>query len=387
MSDKTVKLSKKEFEKLVAGVAHEAINEKVAELGLTDIDRKFGMYDAGLVGKSQDELDAMDKHERIALFLRSVFTNDRQTLVAMKALAEGAGATGGFQVPEEFAAEINRIAEDFGLVRRLSRRLPMRSDTLNVPRLASSVSVTYPGENVAGTESEPVWDNVALVAKTAVGLTVASNEFLADANIEIIRFLTELFGEALASSEDAQGLAGTGAPFTGVLNDAGVNVVTGSGASVAAMTLDDYRDMISVIKPMALRRSAYFVEKSVWGDIQKKKDVDGAYHIAAATPVLRQGATEGSVGGAIVGELWGYPVYATEVLPDATTGTGVKYAIFGSLDHFWFGDRQQMTLEVGREATVGANNTFEQNQSAVRVTERIALAAGLPEAFAVLETA
>lgn len=388
---KSIKLSKEKFEKLLTDVTKTALESKIKELGLDKIDRKFGMYPAGFSGKTEEELAKMDKKERVAQFIKAVYHKDMATLGSMKAIEEGTGSAGGFQVPEEFAAELNRIAEDFGLIRRLARRLPMGSDTLNVPRLASSVSVTFPGEGIAGTPSDPVWENVALIVKTAVGLTVASNELLADANISIVDMLTELFAEALAGTEDEQGLVGVGAPFTGVLGDAGVNVVDlGAGdIDFVDADLDDYRDMISKIKPLALGGAAYIMHREVWADVQKKKDNDAAYHLSAATPALiTQGALAGAIGGVIVGTLWGYPVLLSEKMPAiADTAVSTKFVMFGNLSHFWFGDRQQISLSISDSATVGADSVFEQNQSAVRVTERLALAVGLPEAFAVLKTA
>lgn len=390
---KIIKITTRELKELMAGVASEAIGAKMKELGMDKIDRKFGNIPSAFIGKTEDELQKMEKKERVGSFIRAVFQKDIATLGAFKALkaqSEGVGSEGGFSVPEEFQAEIARIAEDFGIVRRLARKIGMGSDTRNMPTLSSSVSVTYPGEGTAGTPSQFVEANVQLLAKTAVGLTVASNELLEDANVDIVEFLTELFAEALAGSEDEQGLTGTGAPFTGILGDAGVNVVdlgTGDVDFVDA-DLDDYRDMISKVKSLALGSAVYIVHREVWGDIQKKKDNDAAYHLASANPILTPGALEGAVGGNIVGTLWGYPVLVSDKMPDlAATAVSTKFALFGSLRFLWLGDRKQMTLAISDSATVGTDKVFEQNQSAVRVTERIAIAVGLPQAFSVLKTA
>ncbi len=69
------------------------------------------------------------------------------------------------------------------------------------------------------------------------------------------------------------------------------------------------------------------------------------------------------------------------------SAVSTKFIAFGNYNHIWFGDRQQMTMEVSNAATVGGASTFERFQSAVRVTERIAIAVGLPDGFAVLRTA
>ncbi len=388
---KIIKITTAELKKLMAGVASEAIAEKVKELGMDKIDRKFGNIPAAFLGATEDELKSMKKKERVAKFIKAVYQGDKATLhsfASLKAQNEGTGSAGGFSVPEEFAAEINRIAEDFGLVRRLARIVPMNTDTMNLPRLTTSVTVSFPGEGVAGTPSDWVQANVQLLAKTAVGLNVLSNELLEDANVDLVDFVTELFGEQLAGEEDFQGLDGVGTPFTGILNDAGVNIVDlGTGdVDFTNSDLDDYRDMIAKIKPLALTGAVFIVNKVVWSHIQKLKDNDAAYHLAAANPVLNPGALEGRVGGVVVGTLWGYPVLLSEKMP-STTGVSSEFAIFGNLRNLWFGNRKQMTMTISDSATVGSDKVFEQNQSAVRVTERFALAVGLPDAFAVLKTA
>lgn len=394
---KILKVTKSEFENIVAGVAAKAIKAEAKRLGLDKIDQKFAQFSPSYVGKTAEQFEKMEKKERAAEFIKAVFRKDIQALTSMKALAEGAGATGGFQVPEEFAAEINRIAEDVGLVRAFARHLPMGSDVLNIPRLASSVSVTFPGENVAGVESEPVWEQVQLLAKTAVGLTVSSNEMLADANISIVDLLAELFAEALASTEDAQGLVGTGSPFTGILGDADVNVFDAGGSTTSGsiaftdVTADDLRDMVTQVKAMVLTGSSFTMHREIWGVIQKLKDLDTNFIISTATPILgpNNSLGEGGVlsGNRPAGTIWGYPVWLSDQMPDlAASAVSTKFIIFGNYSHLWFGDRQMMTMSISDSATVGSENTFEQNQSAVRVTERIALAVGLPKAFSVLKT-
>lgn len=377
-------MSGRKFRKYLMNHTNRAINRAVRDMGLSKVDRKWGAFD----GISDEDVKKLNKTEKISRFIKAVFMKDN---VSLKALSEGVNADGGFQVPEEFAAEVNRVVEDFGIVRKLSRKIPMISDTMNVPRLSASVQVTFPGENTAGSESQPTWENVQLLAKTAVGLTVSSNELLADANIDVVNLLVELFGEALASQEDLQGLRGTGSPFTGILNEAGVaEVVMANGNLLFAdVEPDDLRDIATQIKPWALSGAGYVMHRTVWGEIQKKKASDGTYFISVATPVL--GGVAGPQGvnaGLSVGTIWGYPVWLSEQMPATSDGsqTSKTFLIFGNLTHLYFGDRQIITMAISDAATVGSNNTFEQNQSALRMTERYALAVGLPAALARLKT-
>ena len=367
-------------------IAKRELARQMKEHGLDKIDRQYGNHPF----LSPSEVKGLGKQEKVVKFIRALVTKD---YVTVKALSEGVDSAGGFQVPEEFAAEVNRIVEDFGLVRKLSRKIPMSSDTLNVPRLSASVSVSFPGENTAGTESEPVRENVQLLSKTAVGLTVESNEMLADANIDIVALLAELFGEALAGEEDLQGFVGTGAPFQGIIGETGTNIVTLAAGknTFEEADADDYRDGISQVKPWSLQGAAWFLHRTVWGAVQKLKDSNGAFIASALNPIMNPVAgTPQSLafGNLIVGTLWGYPVYLSDKLPATSDGVQAskEFAIFGNLTHLYMGTREGMNMSISDSATVGTNDTFAANQSALRVTERFALSVGLPAAFAVLKT-
>jgi HK97 family phage major capsid protein len=206
---------------------------------------------------------------------------------------------------------------------------------------------------------------------------------LEDSNPEISSILLELFAEALSGEEDKQGLAGTGAPFTGILEDtnvADVTMATGD-TSFANVTADYLRDLISELKPLALAGAGYIMHRTVWGTVQKLKD-NGALIATTANPVVMgTGANTG-----VVGYIWGYPVYLSEKMP-YTDAVDTPFIIFGNLRFLFLGDRRTVTMAVSDSATVGTDNVFEQNSSAVRVTERIALAVAIPTAFAVLKTA
>lgn len=394
--------SVQEFEEKIANVLSDtlskslpeavaaAVDAKMNELGMTKEDAKKGNIPPSFLGKTQEEVDEMDKHQKAALFVKAVYRKDIATLTAMKALNEGTDSDGGFLVPEEYAAEINRIAEDFGLIRKLARKVSMGRDTYNLPTLSSSVSVSFPGEGAAGTASQPALGNVKLQAKTCVGLTVMSNELLADANVDIAGVLAELFAEALAGEEDNQGLRGTGVPFTGLLEHADVNVVDMAATKTAFtdVTSADLRDLVSQIKVLALPGAHYIMHREIWGTVQKLEDSAGNPLVSHALPIIGPNGATGGQGISPAGFIWGYPVYLSDKMPGtADSAVSTKFIAFGNLKHVWFGNREGLKLSVSDAATVGTNNVFEENQSALRVTERFGLAVGLPTAFAVLKTA
>jgi len=382
--EKKLEVTESELKTLLTEICGSAIDEKLKTIGF-DANTKFNAPSAAE--------KAVEVKEKFGKFISAVYRRDNNAIkeLGLKAsLNEGTGATGGFNVPTEFAAEVNRIVEDFGLVAKLARKYPMKSDTLNIPRLASSVTIYYPGETVAGTVSLPVFEQVQLVAKTAVGLTPMSNELLADANIDVVNLLVELFAEAMAGDIDNQGLAGNGSPFTGILNDTGVTVVqpangTGMSTFTGAATPDNCRSLIANIKPWALQGAAFIMHRTVWQLIQiTKTSGSGEYFFSASNPSLSNNATQGYPT-AIAGSLWGYPVYLSDKMP-TTTAVSTPFIIFGNLKHLYWGMRQDMQVSISDSATIGSDNLFAQNMSAVRITYRHAVAVGLPKAFAVLKT-
>lgn len=386
-----IQMTKDELVSLVAEASEKAADKKLAEFKASIGPSNKFAYKGAASGMTDDEISKLSWKQASAAFIKAVYHKDPASVAKLKTMTEGTGSAGGFTVPQEFAAEVNRVVEDFGLVPKLARKFPMSSNVINVPRLASSVAVYWPGEATAGTASQPVFERVVLTAQTLVGLTPMSNELLADANISVVDLLIELFAEAIAGELDKQGLTGTGSPFTGILADTGVTVVTASSGDdtfTEASTPDYARTLISNIKPWALQGAAFFMHRTIWAVIQTKKTSgSGEYFASAVNPVMSVSAVQGYPN-AIAGTLWGYPVYLSDKMPAlSATAVSTKFIIFGNLKHLYVGDREEMGVAVSDSATIGSDNLFAANMSAVRVVTRKAIAVGLPTAFAVLKTA
>lgn len=369
----------KSFEKLnLSEMVEKMLETKLEEKGVNTLQKKiFG---------ASEEIANLEGKEKTVRFIKALYRKDRNELEALSkaAMAGGTAADGGYLVNDEFRGEIVRAIEEFGIVRKLARVIPMRGDTLSLPKVTASVTVTWPGELGAGTGAQPTLAQVQLVAKTLVGLTPMSNELLEDANFDVIELLTEIFAEAIAGEEDNQGLAGSGSPFTGILNASGTTVVTmASGQDTfAETTLDDLRDLITQIKSSLLSGSVYVMHRNIWGIIQKLKE--NSQHVGTFQNPIVTGEAPKGVG--VAGYLWGYPVYLSDKMP-GTTAVATKFVIFGNLRYLYLGDRKQVAMSISTDATIGAYNLFEMNMSAVRVVERIGLTVGLGSAFALLKTA
>jgi len=261
----------------------------------------------------------------------------------------------------------------------------MARDVLNIPNLGTAATVTFPGESNEGSDDSPTFGNTRLEARTALGLCPVSNELLEDANLSIVSALMELIGEALATAEDNQGLNGIGSPFTGILPNTDVtSVIMATGKDTfAEADLDDYRDLITQIPTTALNGSVYVMHRSVWALVQKI--TENSQHVSTFQNPLVSGDV---MGGLLqpAGTLWGFPVFTSDQMP-SVTAVSTDFVIFGNFRWFYFGDRQQISMDVSDSATIAGVNAFTSNQQIIRLKQRYALSVGLPEAFTKLRTA
>ena len=83
--------------------------------------------------------------------------------------------------------------------------------------------------------------------------------------------------------------------------------------------------------------------------------------------------------GGLANDALGYPMVNTEVMATRAAATGTVFGIFGDLRRgLAMGERGSMTMKLGEEGTVGANNLFEKDLVALRVIERVAMGVLLP---------
>jgi len=310
-------------------------------------------------------------------WIRAVHKGDRGTILELhkKGLIEGTDSLGGFLVPEEFRAEIVYFFEKYGIARRFCRVFPMSGDVLRVPTASSSVDVTWTGEAAAKTASTPAFGQVELQAKEASAYTVFSDALLADVSVDLVGWCSEQYANGFAYAEDYQLFRGTGNPFSGILVNSGVNTVDMTGDLFSDILLDELLEMIDAIATQYEDGSRWFMHKKAMLYLRKIKESTGGAYVLDRPAQSGQPTT-----------LWGYPVERTSVLP-STTAVSTEWVVFGNLKHAFFGDRQTMTAKMIDQGTLNSVSMAETNQTALRVTERVAIVLGVPAAFATLKTA
>jgi HK97 family phage major capsid protein len=345
--------------------------------GMTNVDKKFFVFPGiGDNAKINDDVSGEGKFRKTKMFLSALLGKDAKVLnqmhaeVATKAnLSEGTTTAGGFLVPEEFKAEILRLAPLYGVIRKEARIIPMMSDICHIPA-AGSQDITTSWVNEAATiaSTDPNFRQVTLTINKLATIPKVTNELLADANVPVIQYLSELIAEAFAKEEDNQAFLGTGSPFTGILAATGVPVSTHAGGAIA-LSYGDLMRMTGELYTNAKGNAKWYFHRTMRAHVQGLITTAGA-------PIF----------GASASDLGGYPIVDVEILRNRATATGTKYGVYGDLRRgFAMGERGSMTMKITEEGTVGGDNLFEKDMAALRVIERIAQAVVLPSSFLTIQ--
>ena len=259
-SDVVASLSDKIATKLVDAIAK---NKSLAESDTKSLDKhiRSKVYTSwgGLKEvEYPSDLKSLTKEEKIVNFFKALYFHkaDPQSAMVLRALVEGTDAEGGYLVPDELRAEVFRILPDTAVMRRLARILPMASDTLLLNSLTARPVAYWTAEYASKSTTSAEFGQTTLNANDLVCLLPVSDQLIADANINIVQFIIELFAEAIAGAEDSAFFTGSG---TG--QPRGINQETLSSLAVGgALDMDDIIDLIDLVPQRITQspRSAFF---------------------------------------------------------------------------------------------------------------------------------
>jgi HK97 family phage major capsid protein len=294
--------------------------------------------------------------------------------ITVKAHTEGINSAGGYLVPDEFETELITLREQFGVFRQYARVRPMTSDTLRIPRRKSGLSAYFVGEASAITESTQTFEQVNLIAKKLGVLTTISAELNEDAFVNLADDVAGEIAYEFAKKEDQCGFIGDGTSTYGGIRgvvptleagSAGIQFSTTAAGrdNASSLTIAEISEFMSLLPAYAdTSRTALFMHKST-------------YHAGFERQFATAGGTSGREYAAGFGgpTFLGYPVVFTQTMTNAAvdlTADGIV-ALFGDLSlAASFGDRRSTSIQLSDSATVGGGNVFEQDEIAVRGTER-----------------
>jgi len=298
---------------------------------------------------------------------------------------------GGYLVPSEVSNEIMRIAATVGLVARDARVFPMGSDELELPiYTGATMQGAFLGQNQEGQGTQNDIGVARLQAKYWFTIMRVSNILLADANVNVVDWVLSLIAEGMAFRMDREAFMGGtfgGSPFVGILSpNSGATLHTmGTGNDrFDELTLPEASAAIGALDTSALDNAAFYMHRTVWAAL-RARSTNGVFEYGQSNLASqrRQSGIQPS------GEILGYPVFTTDVLPAlSATAISTRFAVFGNLSlAVALGDRGPLEIARSNDATVNGVNLFAANQTAYRVSKRFGIVPMLPAAAVAIRTA
>lgn len=280
--------------------------------------------------------------------LEAMFTGDKEKL---QVLVEGTGARGGFLVPEDFVNIVVEDRRDMTVMRQLATVLPVSTDTIHIPNLASRPRAFWRSEGAVKSTTTVDFGETVLTPYSLAAIVSLSNELVADARLggNIVSLVARYMAQSLAEEEDKAFWTGNGSGRpTGIDNysfttiNGGLTDATRADAIVSGL----YR------LPQGYRANAVFVaNRNTMARISQLKDSQNNYLLSdlgsAASPTLR----------------------GVRTIEQNDIGDGK--AFLGDFSYYYIADREGIQVDTSNEATVASQSAFERNLTHVRVEERV----------------
>jgi len=307
------------------------------------------------VPKSHRKLQAFDNQEdayRAGLWFKAAFLNDKEAsrlcndYGIFNTATEDVDSQGGYLVPTELSDAIIAIRNRAGVARQLCKVVGMSSDVLNIPKVTAGLTVDYPAEAAAISDSDQVWGQVSLVAVKRAVISKVSNELLFDSVINVIDDLAVAIGNAFAVQTDNELVNGDASSTyggeSGILNSMGssskVNMSSGNTA-FSDITLANLNALVGTMpdKYYASASPAWLIGRLAWA-----ANIQNLIYAAG-------GNTLSDMAMGVAPQLLGFPVYISDQMPaDAVSTCG---ALFGNFnDGVIIGDREDVEISVSEEA-------------------------------------
>ncbi len=273
----------------------------------------------------------------------------------------GLGSAGGFLVPEEFRAQMLRMALETSVVRGRALTLPMSSSTLSLPAIdvtshASSLFggvITYwTEESGTMTASEAKVGKVKLEPNTLTGYATMPNQLIADtAFIDV--YFNGTFPPAMAYSEDEAFLVGNGVgrPLGALQGGGTVIQAKESGQAADSVVWENIVNMFARLPATSMGRSVWIVNQETIPQLLTMS-------FSGVPVMIREG---GGPDGPRLSML-GLPAIVSEKVPGLGDEGDVNLVDLG---FYLIGDRQAMTIDSSDAPR------FAQNETAFRIVERV----------------
>lgn len=300
------------------------------------------------------ELGNLSKEEKIVNFFKALMYAkvDPRSNQVLRALTEGTDADGGYLVPEELRAEVFRVLPDMSVMRRIARVIPMATDTLKLNSLSARPTAYWTGEYQSKSTTSAEFGQVTLSPNDLVCLLPVTEQLLADANIDLVQFIIELFAEAIALAEDKAFFTGSGTGQPKGISQETISTVAAGGN----VTFDKVLALMDSVPQRVTQspRAAFVGHRKVKSVLRALKDTNGAY-------IWRDGgAANNGETKRLPDTLYGYPFYEQNDLAQSEL-------YFGDWAFYIIGDRQTVSVRT----TTEGGDAWRRNSMEIKAVERV----------------
>lgn len=242
------------------------------------------------------------------------------------------------------------------VMRRIGRVIPMSTDTLKLNSLAARPTAYWTAEYASKSTTSAEFGQVELNPHDLVCLLPISEQLLADANINLVSFIVELFAEAIGLEEDKAFFTGSG-----VGRPHGISIETiNNQAASASLCMDDIIDLIDLVPQRVTQspRAAFVGHRNLKRLLRQIKDANNQY--------IWRDSRGGNVGSGqgetyrLPDTLYGYPFYEQNDLDE-------EELYFADWSFYIIGDRQKMAVRT----TTEGGDAWRRNAMEIKAVERV----------------
>lgn len=302
-----------------------------------------------------------------------------------KDLSEGTGSAGGYLVPTSQSKELISLVNNFSVMQKLSREVPMASHQVTFPTLTGGLTAYWvpeatdtEGLTPDGTHQEDgekvrsdlTLGQMSLTTHTCAVKVVVSNQLLVDSDPSVDGILQGLFAETLGNALDVAILRGAGTstdPITGLVN----KITTNALSAGVGFDWDDVIDLVHAV----YENSPNAPEVPVIGHskaekiLMKLKDNDSRYIYEGPN------RTKG------MPTVWGEPFYRNgNILTNLGVGSDETRLFAGDFRYAYVGVRAGLVIRTNP----WSNPEFSYNQTAFVAEFRVAFNVAHENRFAML---
>ena len=267
-------------------------------------------------------------------------------------------------VPVEICKEIMKNIIDQASILKVSKRIPMTSDTMVIPKLIDTGSAGWVNEGEEIGTTLPSFEYPKLQAKKLAIIVPVTREKINDSVANVIGEVKQAIADMFASAIDTACIFGVDTPFdTNLITSIGENKITST-----SKLNTDLSEAMGLVED-----NKYICSNILMGTSQKK--------------VLRALADDNSHKGAITLS----SAYDTPIEYVRNWNDTKALSITGDFTRSIVGTRENMEYEILKEATIksGADtiNLAQRDMIGIKCTMRMAYLVADPKAFSMVVSA